>query len=413
MLTFADGEKKDLSEFRLDLSTGHMSISSFLNLRPESSMVLFVYITMLFIASCREPETVPEPTPYNLTIPAYFPTRLNIPSDNPLTVEGIALGRFLFYDGRLSGRTDPDSMMSCGTCHLQERAFECGIDHPRFTGGRTFGITGIETPHVMLPLINLVWNESGYFWSGVISSDNPDPSRQTLEDIVYMGVIAPHELNSDTNRVKALFQATPGYPELFEKAFGSRTVTFRNISRAIAQFVRTLVSANSKFDRYLRGEEQLTEQELHGYVLFMTEDGGDCFHCHGGDGNPLFTTNLFYNNGKDTEFSDPRDRYSVTQDPADIGAYKAPTLRNVELTAPYMHDGRFSTLEEVIDFYSSGLKRSPYVHPLMHHVNDGGVQLLPSEKADLIAFIKTLRDDAFLTNPDFSKPAFFPDGSSQ
>jgi cytochrome c peroxidase len=209
--------------------------------------------------------------------------------------------------------------MSCGTCHLQERAFECGIDHPRFTGGRTFGITGIETPHVMLPLINLVWNESGYFWSGVISSDNPDPSRQTLEDIDNMGVIAPHELNSDTNRVKALFQATPGYPELFEKAFGSRTVTFRNISRAIAQFVRTLVSANSKFDRYLRGEEQLTEQELHGYVLFMTEDGGDCFHCHGGDGNPLFTTNLFYNNGKDTEFSDPRDRYSVTQDPADIG----------------------------------------------------------------------------------------------
>jgi cytochrome c peroxidase len=228
-----------------------------------------------------------------------------------------------------------------------------------------------------------------------------------------MGVVAPHEMNADTNRVKALIQGIPGYPDLFEKAFGSSTVTFRNIARAIAQFVRTLISSDSRFDRYLRGELQLNEQELNGYVLFMTEDGADCFHCHGGDGNPLFTTNLFYNNGKDTLFSDPRDRYSVTHDAGDIGAYKAPTLRNVELTAPYMHDGRFNTLEEVIEFYSSGIQWSPYVHPLMHHVQDGGIRLLPSEKADLLAFIRTLRDDTFLTNPDFSKPATFPDGSIQ
>jgi cytochrome c peroxidase len=370
-------------------------------------------ILLLFLASCGEKEQAYRPTPYTLEIPDYFPTRLNIPADNPLTIEGIALGRFLFYDGRLSGRTDPDSMMSCGTCHLQENSFECGINHPKFTGGRTFGITGIQTPHVMLPLVNLVFNESGYFWSGLVSNSGPDLQKRNIEDIVYMGVIAPHEMAADTNRVKSLIQATAGYPELFEKAFGSRTVTFSNIAKAIAQFIRTLISSDSRFDKYLRGELQLTDQELNGFVLFMTEDGADCFHCHGGDGNPLFTTNLFYNNGKDSSFNDPRDRFSVTKVPTDIGAYKAPTLRNVELTAPYMHDGRFSTLEEVIDFYSSGVKWSPYIHPLMHHVQDGGIQLLPSEKTDLIAFIKSLRDDYFLVNPAFSKPATFPDGTSQ
>lgn len=327
-----------------------------------------------------------------------------------MTVEGVKLGRYLFYDGRLSGNTEPAKMMSCGTCHLQSRSFECGIDHPKFTGGHPFGITGIATPHVMLPMINLVWNETGYMWSGSVYTDNPVAWQRTLEDFVRMGVTAPHEMAGDTTKTKNLIQTIPGYPELFEKAFGSHTVTFRNIGRAVAQFVRTLVSSDSKFDKYMRGEVQLNPQELNGYVLFMTEDGADCFHCHGGSGNPLFTTNLFYNNGKDAEFNDSRDRFSVTGDPADHGAYKATTLRNIELTGPYMHDGRFKTLDQVIDFYSQGIIWTPYVHPLMHHAYDGGIQLTPSEKADLIAFIKTLKDDTFLTNPAYSSPGKLPDG---
>ena len=383
--------------------------------RNRLSILPFLTILLMLAAfsSCRKNEPGYQATAYTLKIPKFFPTHVNIPADNPMTVEGIALGRYLFYDGRLSGRTDPDSMMSCGTCHLQKNSFECGIDHPKFIGGRPFGITGIPTPHVMLPMINLVWNESGYLWSGAVSKSSPIPFFRNIEDIVTIAVLAPNEMSADTNRVKALIQGTPGYPELFEKAFGSRTVTFRNIAKAISQFVRTLVSANSKFDRYMRGEEQLSTQELSGFVLFMTENGGDCFHCHGGDGNPLFTTNLFYNNGKDTVFTDPGDRYSITLDPTDIGAYKAPTLRNIELTGPYMHDGRFKTLEEVIDFYSHKVEWSPSISPLMHHVHDGGIQLLPSQKADLIAFIKTLRDDEFLVNPDFARPAIFPDGSSR
>ncbi len=354
----------------------------------------------------------PEPyvtTPYNIDIPLGFPTNLNIPDDNPMTVEGVELGRYLFYDGRLSGRTHPDSLMSCGTCHRQERSFEAGIDHPDFPGGHPHGVTGIETPHVMLPLINLVWNSTGYGWNGFLYPDNPDASRRNLEDFVRMSVYAEHEINSDTTTVKNLIQSINGYPELFEKAFGSSTITFTNIEKAIAQFVRTLISANSKFDKYMRGEVQLTPSELNGYVLFTTEEGADCFHCHGGYGNPLFTTHLFYNNGKDSVFDDPRDRFSITGDPQDHGAYKATTLRNIAVQGPYMHDGRYETLEEVIDFYSHNLVQSEYVDPLMHHINNNGTQLTPTEKEDLLNFIATLHDEEFLTKEEFGKPEKFPD----
>ncbi|MCX6272001.1 MAG: cytochrome-c peroxidase [Bacteroidetes bacterium] len=388
--------------------------------RIITGFVLLLLVSGLFFLSCKkEKKETPEEfqaTPYTLPIPKFFPTKLNIEDNNPLTIEGIALGRYLFYDGRIDGRTDPDSMMSCSTCHLQSRSFECGIDNTHFIGGYPYGVTGIPTPHVMLPMINLVFNNEGYLWNGSIWPGNPNERKRRLEDLVWMAVYAPHEMKTDSFKVKAMIQSIPGYPDLFKKAFGSDVVTFENISRAIAQFVRTLVSGNSKFDKYLRGEVQLTNQELNGYVLFSTESGGDCFHCHGGSGNPLFTTNLFYNNGKDSIFTgvyeDTRDRYHVTGNPMDIGAYKAPTLRNVSLTGPYMHDGRFKTLDEVINFYSEGLVRSPYISPLMHHIGTGGAKLNLSQKADLKAFILTLTDNDFLTNPAFSKPAAFPDGTT-
>ncbi len=379
--------------------------------------IIFIISFGLLLFSCKKDEPTPipyQPTPYNIEIPFGFPTNLNIPADNPMTVEGIELGRYLFYDGRMSGRTHPDSLMSCATCHIQANSFECGIDHPEYIGGFTHGITGKPTPHVMLPMINLVWNSSGYLWNGFIYSENPNAQFRNIEDLVWMGIVAEHEMNSDTNRAKEVIQNIPGYPELFKKAFGSETVTVKNMGRAIAQFIRTIISANSKFDKYLRGEVQLSQSELHGFVLFTTEEGADCFHCHGGYGNPLFTTHLYYNNGKDSLFTgpyeDPRDRYHVTGDPMDYGAYKATTLRNIELTGPYMHDGRFATLDDVIDFYSHHLLWSPYINPLMHHINNGGVQLTPNEKTDLKAFIQTLRDNEFLTNSDFGPPDKFPDG---
>jgi cytochrome c peroxidase len=372
---------------------------------------LIGFCCLLFLLnSCKtEPAPAFEPTPYTIEIPFAFPTKLNIPADNPMTEEGVKLGRYLFYDGRLSGRSHPDSLMCCASCHIQANNFEAGSDHPVFTNGFVHGITGIQTHHVMLPLVNLVWNHSGYGWSGFVYPANENSRLRNIEDFVRLAVLAEDELNADTTQVKQLFQSLNGYPDLFYKAFGSERITFKNIERAIAQFVRTLISADAKFDRFLRGEEQLTAAELNGFVLFTTEEGADCFHCHGGFGNPLFTTHLFYNNGKDTIFDDPQDHYAVSGDPMDKGAYKAPSLRNIGLTGPYMHDGRFATLDEVIDFYSHHVQLSDQIDPLMHHVLRGGVQLTPSEKEDLKAFIRTLHDEAFLTNPLHSKPERFPD----
>ncbi|MFH0894534.1 MAG: cytochrome c peroxidase [Bacteroidota bacterium] len=352
-------------------------------------LAIIVGMLVLALSHCKkDPLDVSDdyqPTPYNIDIPKYFPTQLIIPEDNPMTVEGVELGRYLFYEGRIAGRTD--TLMSCGTCHFQQYAFENGT-------GFGYGVTGIKTPHVMLPLFNLVWNPNNILWNGKV---------KWLEDLTWMGIHAPHEMKSDTNRAKALLQSIPFYPPLFKKAFGSDIITAKNMGRAIAQFMRSMVSANSKFDQWLRGETSLTASEMSGYNIFNTETG-DCFHCHG---TILFTTNLFYNNAKDSIFNDStslKDRYSITHDPQDIGAFRAPSLRNAELTGPYMHDGRFATLTDVINFYSEGLIWSPYVHPFMKKVNDGGIQLTLQQKADLLAFLKTLTDQTFINNPDYISP---------
>lgn len=396
---------------------------------------LLLFILIIYSACKKEEEVEPEngngngngndfvydPTPYEFNFPPYFPTILNIPDDNPMTVEGVELGRYLFYDGRLSGRTHPDSLMSCGTCHIQEHGFTTGINHPVYTGGHPFGLTGIPTPSLTMPLVNLVFNNNGYLWNGMINEENtnlgsaaygvdplPKYHMRNIESLVWMGIVAPHEMYGCVDQTVDLIGSIDMYPPKFQAAFGTPEVTYERISKAIAQFIRSIVSFDSRFDKYLRGELQLTPQELQGFVLFSTESGADCFHCHGGAQNPLWTTNLFYNNAKDSVFTpqtDPRDRYSVTGDPKDKGAYKAPTLRNVEYSAPYMHDGRFETLEEVVDFYSEELVYSPYAHSLMHKLPDNGAQLTQAEKEALIAFIKSLSDETLITNPAYSKPA--------
>lgn len=361
--------------------------------------ILFLFLFLIFL-SCnknQEPPFVPiyQATPYEISIPPGFPTQLNIPDDNPMTVEGIALGRYLFYDQRLAGRASEGKYITCASCHIQEHAFVIGLPRPY-----PKGVDGSSTHHGMLPLINLVWNPGNYGWNGSLPS---------IEEVVMATITDPSEFNSTYDKVEDAIADILGYPELFEKAFGSKEVTVDRIAKALAQFVRTMVSADSRFDKYLRGEIQLTQAELQGFVLFTTEEGADCFHCHGAAANPLFTTHLFYNNGKDSVFTDPSDRYSITGDPMDRGAYKASTLRNIEYTMPYMHDGRFETLDEVINFYSHELIWSPYIDPLMHHIATGGNLLTPSEKENLKAFLLTLSDTGFIENTDFGPPDKFPD----
>ena len=193
------------------------------------------------------------------------------------------------------------------------------------------------------------------------------------------------------------------YPLLFEAAFGSISIDSVLVSRAIAQFERTLISANSKFDAYLLGNSNLTMQEINGFNIFMDESKGDCFHCHGSENNPLWTDNKFHNNGLDSSLTD-LGLGRVTGDPSDNGKFKSPSLRNLIFTAPYMHDGRFSTIDEVINHYSEGLQNSPTIDPLMKKVAQGGVQLSPQEKANLKAFLLSLTDEEFISNPSFSNP---------
>lgn len=344
---------------------------------------LFFGILVLLLGACKPEQNEYKPTPYEFNIPLFFPNQTSIPADNPMTIEGVELGRKLFYDPRLSGREIPGEISNCASCHHQENSFEAG--HPI-----------AEAHHAMLPLVNLAWNTTGLGWNGSVN---------TLEDMVLAAVTAENEINGDTTQIVNYLQASDDYPTLFLKAFGNNRITFKNVQRAIAQFVRSLVSANSKFDQYLRGETQLSQDELNGYVLFVTEEGADCFHCHGsGTGNALMTTNLFYCNGLDNTFNDQYDRYSVTLKSIDRGNYKAPTLRNIAVSAPYMHDGRFQTIDQVIDFYSDSVKYSEQISPLMHHVMQGGVRLTEEEKTQLKAFLNTLTDEDFINNPNYAKP---------
>ncbi|MCQ2279962.1 MAG: c-type cytochrome [Bacteroidales bacterium] len=353
----------------------------------RSRFLLFSILLMMVLVACNKEKKEYHPTPYNIVIPKYFPTALNLPADNPMTVEGIELGRKLFNDTRLCGYTgtNPDSLICCASCHVERCGFDIGTDNPRLQNGRARGLRG-TTQHNVMPLCNLVFNREGYLWNGAVSGN------KNIEDIVLAAITAEDELAATPEQVVSRIEQDASYRELFRKAFGTEEVTMQRIQWAVAQYVRTLVRANSKFDKYLRGELQLTEQELRGYVLFTTEEGADCFHCHGSAGTPLFTTNLFYNNALDAIPTDLSDRFSVTGNPQDRGAYRAPTLRNIALTAPYMHDGRFNTLDEVLEFYNTGLQYSANVSPLMHHINDGGTCLTPSQIADLKAFLETLTE---------------------
>ena len=322
--------------------------------------------------------------PSPLQIPQLFEDNiLNpvIPIDNPQTVEGIALGKRLFFDPILSA----DNTQACADCHAPENAFS---DADRFSDG----VDGIRGNRNSMPLFNLAWNyDEKFFWDG---------SSFSLEHQAFVPVSDPIEMKSSWIQLETKLQQHLEYPNLFQQAFGTSKIDSTLVTKAIAQFERTLISSNSKFDKFLLGEVTLTPEELNGFNVFMDETKGDCFHCHGSDKNPLWTDNIFHNNGLDATITD-LGLGEVTGDPADNGKFKSPSLRNLAFTAPYMHDGRFETLDEVINHYSEGLQNSPTIDPLMKKVAQGGVQLSAQDKADLKAFLLSLSDYEFISNPNF------------
>ncbi|MEZ5007997.1 MAG: cytochrome c peroxidase [Chitinophagales bacterium] len=350
------------------------------------SYFLLILGFVVFYA-CSDDPISSGPTPYQLEIPGAlklnFPPPV-IPADNPLTEEGVALGRKLFFDPILSA----DGTQACANCHLPSSGF---TDNRQFSPG----IDGIVGNRNSMPLFNAAWNfGERFFWDG---------RSRGLEEQALEPVTNPIEMHNTWVNAMSSLQAHPDYPELFNQAFGTSIIDSSLVTKAIAQFERTLISGNSKFDRYLLDEINLSPAEFRGLNVFMAEEGGDCFHCHGNPANPLWTDNDFHNNGLDSFFTD-KGLENVTGNPFDRGKFKTPSLRNLVFTAPYMHDGRFATIDEVLEHYSTGVKVTTTTDPLMQFSFQGGVQMTPEEKSDLKAFLLTLTDSSFITNPAFQAP---------
>ncbi|MEM0997324.1 MAG: cytochrome c peroxidase [Bacteroidota bacterium] len=335
-----------------------------------------------FFASCEKDAPIElnplDTTPYTLNIPSHMP-RMRIPDDNPMTVEGVELGRYLFYEKRLSR----DGTQSCGSCH--NAAFGFSDSGNRFSTG----IDGFDGDRNAMAIINLGWSRE-FFWNG----RSPSLEVQAIDPIVN-----PIEMHNTWSNVEVTLQADTMYQRMFWEAFGTEEVTRLNAVKAIAQFERSMISADSPYDRYFRGDENaLTPLEIEGMKLFFSEKA-ECFHCHT---ELLMQDNLFHNNGLDFDGSRNMGRYLVTGDTNDIGKFRTPTLRNIELTGPYMHDGRIETLAEVVEHYSSGIRPSSNLQVLLRR--PGGLNFDNDEKQALVAFMEALTDTSFINNEAYWDP---------
>ena len=323
----------------------------------------------------------------------------NTPADNPISDHGATLGRVLFYDRQLSR----NNTVACGSCHLQRTGFA----DPRrvsegFAGGQT---TRNAMSLANLRYSNILGHRPGFFW---------DERAATLEAQVLMPIQDKLEMGMTLPELEERLSVIPYYPPLFAAAFGSSQVTSDRVAKSVAQFMRSMVSMNSKFDRASATREGFSEQEKLGRSLFLNGADGiaehGCAHCHV---PPTFGMMKSLNNGLDMKYLDAGlgalDRPSNDPfTPSNDGKFKAPSIRNIELSAPYMHDGRFKTLEAVVEHYSSG------VHP---HLNLGlafeqqqgdtptvGFRFTDKQKSALVAFLKTLTDRQFVTDRRFSDP---------
>lgn len=314
---------------------------------------------------------------YDLEIPADFPALAFDRDKNPVTVNGVALGKKLFYEGRLSR----NNSISCGFCHIQENAFT-HHGHPVSHGiDNRLGIRNAS------PIQNMAFLRN-YTWDGV---------SHNLDERSLVPITTDFEMDSSMPEVVGKLNADANYKKLFKAAFGDENITGERVLKAISQFMATMVSADSKYDHVLKGKTAFTAEENEGYQLFRN----NCASCHSG---ALFTDESFRNTGMyyNAQYND-RGRYRVTLDWNDNMKFRVPSLRNVEYTAPYMHDGRFTTLEAVLNFYSDLVENQPNLDPLLKKDGHVGIRMNPSEKQYIIAFLKTLSDQNFITNKAFAE----------
>ena len=348
---------------------------------------LFFSITLLVASGCaKAPEPVWDTAPYTLDFGGLPEPEL--PGDNPLTVQGVKLGRMLFYETRLSG----DNSLACASCHKQENAF---TDTNRFSTG----IDGLDGHRQAMSAVNMLWNTNGYFWDG---------RAQKLRDQSIIPIQDVLEMNETMENVVEKLEQDTLYTHQFFRAFGSEDISSYRIGLALEQFMNSIVSYRSKYDLFLDGEATFTEEEELGMELFFEEynpyfpetSGADCGHCHGGKN---FSSQEYMNNGLDSIYNDDG-RYDVTGLESDRGAMKVTTLRNIELTPPYMHDGRFNTLEEVIDHYNEGLRNNASLNPALAMTMGTGLMLNETDKDALIAFLKTLTDTSLIQDSRYASP---------
>lgn len=338
---------------------------------------LLFSITAVFINACRkDPEILPDLTKEDVKfyVPAGFPQPVYDFANNEVTPDGFSLGRRLFYEPMLSR----DNTVSCAFCHQQVSAF-ANTNH-QFS----HGIDGLFGTRNAPALFNLAWNQT-FMWDGGINHIESQP----------LGPVAnPVEMDESFVNIIAKLNAVPSYRNDFTKAFGDDSITTQLICRALAQFMGVMISANSKYDQYQQGTASFSAEEEHGLALFRSK----CVSCHT---EPLFTDRSYHNNGLpgDPTINDVG-RMHITNDPADSLKFKTPSLRNIAVTGPYMHDGRFSSLSECLDHYSSGITNSPTLDPLLA----GGIPLTAQEKADIIAFLSTLTDNTYLSDRRFADP---------
>lgn len=339
-----------------------------------SKILIAFLIIVLSISACKENEPATpivdyKPTPYILKVPKGFPL-YKVNSDNPLTEEGVALGERLYNEPMLSSNG-----RSCSSCHHRDKSFSV----PMHIGENGYRIS--VPPH-----INLAFKRH-YNWTGSV----------TILDTLCIADFGPEFFNTDSADMYQNLANSSYYKDAFYKAFLIKNIydyDFKTmqtkISYAISQYMRTIISSNSKYDKVMNGETMFTTLEQEGYNIFFSEIG-DCFHCHQ---PPLFSDTEFHNNGLNSTFSGfDNGRWLVTNNANDIGRFATPTLRNASLTAPYMHDGRYSSLEEVVEFYNSGIKPSATIDPIINKkAPNYKLNLTNGQKQALVAFLNTLTD---------------------